>query len=365
MNKLKFAVVGDLVPGGSLIKNTLDPLSGISSEFSGCDFIWANLECSIPFEYTPIENRSSKVPGDYETLLRIIGDRKFVFSMANNHAMDYDLKNLLNTKGLLNKENIEVFGIGFSQEEARKPSFFEFSGIKIGLAAYSSDAKWVGDHLKENCGEYVSILNDKTIEEVNRYSKLVDHLFVALHFGKEFVDYPISEDREIARTLIDNGASAVFGHHPHVYQGYEIYKGKPIFYSMGNFLFPSFNEPQKLRWTLKERTGLAVKINILDHESFDWEINPTVYDSKTGQVKIFSGRRKQKVLARVNRISIPLSLNKTEYKNKFEAHFKFISIKLIVRGIIRNIFKPRSKHLIMFYKLTKQILFGLPAKKST
>jgi hypothetical protein len=365
MDNLKFAVVGDLVPGGSLIEKNIDPLKEIDSTFSDCNFIWANLECSIPFENTPINNRSSKVPGDYSTLLSVIKSRKFIFSMANNHAMDYDLKNLLKTKELLSKNNIELFGIGSNQEEARKPHLFEFNGVKIGLAAYSSDDKWVGGHLKERPGEYISILNEKTIKEVKEYSKLVDHLFVALHFGKEFTNYPIPGDIEIARLLIDNGASAVFGHHPHVFQGYEIYKGKPVFYSLGNFLFPSFNKPQKLRWTLKERTGLVVKIKIINQESFNWEIIPTAYETGSGMVKKLAGRKSRKVFLKLNRISDPLALSKAEYKKIFEVHFKFVLTKIIVRGITRNIFNPQQKHFIMFFKLVKQFLLEYPAKKST
>lgn len=364
MYNLKFVVVGDLVPGGSLIDKKNDPLSDLNSEFSAYNFIWANLECSIPFEFAPIKNRSSKVPGDYDTLLRIINNRKFIFSMANNHAMDYDLKNLLKIKELLCKKNIEIFGIGSCQEEARKPHIFEFDGIRIGLIAYSSDAKWVGDHLKERSGEYISILNERTVEEVKEYSKLVDHLFVALHFGKEFVDYPMPEDIKIARMLIDNGASAVFGHHPHVFQGYEIYKGKPVFYSLGNFLFPSFNKPQKLRWTLKERTGLAVKIIIVNQDSFTWEIVPTIYDTETGLVNKIVGSKSQKVKLKLYRISKPLALNRIEYNNKFESHLKVVLAKLIVRGITRNIFKPQQKHLIMFSKLVRQLFLEFPIKKS-
>lgn len=365
MSKIEFAVVGDLVPGGKLSGQNIDPLKGIYSKFSSCNFIWANLECAVPFEYTPIKNRSSKVPGDLEVLKRVTCNRKFTFSMANNHAMDYNLQNLLKTKMFLNEKNIQVFGVGNCQEEARKPFLFEKDGIKIGLATYSSDAKWVGDHLQNKPGEFISILNKKTIEEVKEYSRLVDYLFVALHFGKEFIDYPVPNDREIARALIDNGASAVFGHHPHVFQGYEIYKGKPIFYSLGNFLFPSFNKPQKLRWSKKESTGLSIKVNIADKENFQWEIIPTYYDHRLAVVKEISGRKYKKTLSRLNRISKPLAYGKVEYQNKFNSHLKYVSSKLISRGIIRNILKPKAKHLTMFLKLTKQVLPTTPAKKST
>ncbi len=365
MSEIEFAVVGDMVPGGTLTNLNVDPLREMDPEFSSCNFIWANLECTVPFEYTPINNRSSKVPGDLNALNKIINSRKFVFSMANNHAMDYNLQNLLKTKTFLNENNIQVFGIGSSQVEARKPYLFEMNGVKIGLAAYSSDARWVGDHLQNKPGEFISILNRKTIEEVREYSKLVDYFFVALHFGKEFADYPVPDDMEIARALIDNGASAVFGHHPHVFQGYEIYKCKPILYSLGNFLFPSFNEPQKLRWSKKERTGLAVKINIADKRYLKWEIIPVYYDQKHAAVKKITGKKYSKIISVLLKISQPLALNKQKYRKKFSTHLRYLSGKLIFRGIIRNILKPKAKHFSMFIKLTKQVLPGTPVKKST
>ena len=361
METIKFAVAGDIAPGGNLIsKQIVDPLLYINPVIMDCEFLWANLECPVAFEDTPIKNNSTLLSGDLEVLLKIIGNRKMVLSMANNHAMDYGLLSLLETKEILTQNGVNVFGVGAFQNEARKLFVCQLSGIKIGMIAYSSDEKWVGDHLKGEAGTYISILNEQSFNEVIRYSREVDHLFIAVHFGREFTDYPVPNDITISRQFIDAGASAVFGHHAHVIQGYDVYKGKPIFYGLGNFIFPFFNKPSKLRWTKKESTGLLVKMSITKTDIVSWKLVPTFYSNEEMMVVKLNEQKRHNLLVDVYKKSSAIKLTPKKYIKKYNQHIKWVSFKLIFRGILRNIYKPKLKHFHLLQKLIKQILFGVP-----
>src|SRR5690606_3657601 len=117
--------------------------------------------------------------------------------------------------------------------------FIEINGIKIGFFAGTScdfsalKDKWT-DKDKVGC----SWINQIQVNNIIRTAKeQCDHLIILSHGGIEFMDVPLPEWRDRYRELIDLGADAVIGTHPHVPQGIEIYNKKPIFYSLGNFYF--------------------------------------------------------------------------------------------------------------------------------
>lgn len=364
MQKLNLLVTGDFSPGGNFSGINYDPLAQISKLIDDSDLVWSNLECAIPFGESPIKNNSCIVPGDVEFLKNSIKSRKFVFSMANNHAMDYGLISLIKTKSLLNTWNTKVFGVGPNQQEAREPFFTEINGVKICFLAYTSDKKWVGDHLKNIPGKYISILSEDSIAEVKKYSKEADHTFVGLHFGREFIDYPIWDDMMIARRMIDAGASCIIGHHPHVIQGHEVHNGKPIFYSLGNFMFPPYTEPQVIRPGKKETKSILVKFE-LDKSKLNWQFYPTRLNLSTKQVELIEGNEEMKIREKIKQISEVLKLDKEKYEHLFIKHLKKTSLLLILRGSFRNILHPKRKHFGMVWRLVKQFIFGLPQKQTS
>lgn len=175
-----------------------------------------------------------------------------LLSLANNHILDYYDKGLFDTFELLKKNNIGFSGSGRNLEEARKPAVIEKKGKKIGLLSYTdmSELWYKGNPNirfaaeKEKAGvaprklEYIK-------EDIERIRQSVDILIVSLHWGvEESFDIPGSQV-EFAHEVLDFGADMILGHHPHQFQGIEIYKGKPIFYSLGNFIFDQ-NDPENL-----------------------------------------------------------------------------------------------------------------------
>jgi poly-gamma-glutamate synthesis protein (capsule biosynthesis protein) len=171
-------------------------------------------------------------------------------SLENNHILDYYEKGLFDTFEILNKGGIKYSGVGKSLQEARKPTIIERKGIKTGLLSYTDMAgiTYLGNPSisfgagSEKAG--VIPLDLSLIkEDVAKARDEVDILIVSLHWGIEESFEVSREQVEMAHEILDGGADIILGHHPHQFQGIEIYKGKPIFYSLGNFIFDQ-NDPE-------------------------------------------------------------------------------------------------------------------------
>jgi poly-gamma-glutamate synthesis protein (capsule biosynthesis protein) len=153
---------------------------------------------------------------------------------ANNHSADFGTEGLLETIRQLDSAKIKHIGIGRNFTEARKPVVLIRNGIKVGFFGYGGVKDYIAERTKPgttSCNE-VLILKD-----IQKLKSNVDFVVVNLHWGNELAIYPDSSQIALAHRLIDGGADLIIGHHPHVLQGVEQYKGKVIAYSLGNFVF--------------------------------------------------------------------------------------------------------------------------------
>lgn len=186
-----------------------------------------------------------------------------LFSIANNHAFDWGDEGFNKTKLALGDQS---FGAG-TYDEAYKVKVCEVNGIKIGFLALSYAAyTGVFDDVLHHDGLGCAYINDLRVNhDIMEAKKTVDHLFVLPHDGIEYIDVPLPETIARYRDFIDYGADGVIATHPHCPQGWETYKGKPIFYSLGNFLFNS-KEGYDYRATNRPHwyEGLCVVLTIND-----------------------------------------------------------------------------------------------------
>ncbi|KUO72512.1 MAG: hypothetical protein APF77_12065 [Clostridia bacterium BRH_c25] len=159
-----------------------------------------------------------------------------LLSLANNHTMDQGREGLTDTIKVLESYGIKTVGAGMSRSEARKPVFIEKGKTRIGFLGYS-DFPPEGYMYDEDKADVARADMKSLGEEAKAAREQCDFLVVSFHWGKEFDRYPGDRQREMAHTAIENGADLVIGHHPHVLQSVEEYKGKLIFYSLGNFVF--------------------------------------------------------------------------------------------------------------------------------
>lgn len=205
---------------------------------------------------------------DVPSFLRGLGFN--LFSLANNHAFDWGEEGFQKTKGVLGNDS---FGAG-SYEEAYKVIIREVNGIRIGFMALSFAAyAGVFNDVTHHEGLGCAYINDLRVNHVIiEAKKKVDFLIVLPHDGIEYIDIPMPETIARYRDFIDYGADGVIGTHPHCPQGWEEYNGKPIFYSLGNFLFNSkdgydYRATNRPHWY----EGLCV-IMTIGHDTLKWEV---------------------------------------------------------------------------------------------
>jgi poly-gamma-glutamate capsule biosynthesis protein CapA/YwtB (metallophosphatase superfamily) len=154
-----------------------------------------------------------------------------VISLANNHVFDFGAGGLEDTLAHVRAAGLEPVGAGVTAEEARREVVVEVRGVRVGFLAFT---EMTNEHLSST--GFVGRL-DQATARVAEVSARVDVLLVSLHWGVQFHARPGRWQRRLAQRLIDAGADAIIGHHPHVLQTVETYAGKPIVYSLGNFVF--------------------------------------------------------------------------------------------------------------------------------
>ncbi|MGN8799872.1 CapA family protein [Candidatus Merdisoma sp. HCP28S3_D10] len=177
-----------------------------------------------------------RVDPKYVSLLPELGVD--VVTLANNHMLDYGRGPLKETLEALDEAGILHVGAGQNLEEASALKTIEAGGWTIGflgatrvIPEHSWTASW------SNSGLFTTYDPTKLLGEIQAAKQQFDYVVVYVHWGIERNTEPEEYQKSLARQYIDAGADAVIGAHPHVLQGIEYYQGKPIFYSLGNFIF--------------------------------------------------------------------------------------------------------------------------------
>lgn len=159
-------------------------------------------------------------------------------TLANNHMLDFGRGPLTETLAALDGAGIAHVGAGEDLEAAKALAVFEIGGKTLGFLGASRvipEASWNAS--RYNSGVFTTYDAAQLVEEIRKAKESCDFVAVLVHWGVERNTLPEDYQKTLARQYIDAGADAVIGSHPHVLQGIEYYQGKPIFYSLGNFIF--------------------------------------------------------------------------------------------------------------------------------
>ncbi len=157
-----------------------------------------------------------------------------ILNVANNHALDFGPAGLRRTLAALREQGIRSVGVNDASSR-RGCEVIECNGLRVGFLAYcQTDASGRQDGLLIN-----RIDRGVILEHLRGLRTRCDIAVVSLHWGFEYVYYPSPEQIELARDLVAGGAALVLGHHPHVVQGIEEFRGGLIAYSLGGFQFES------------------------------------------------------------------------------------------------------------------------------
>ncbi len=180
-------------------------------------------------------------------VLPILKDAGFdIVSFANNHVGDWNTDAFEDTLSRLEENEILKTGAGINKEDVENPTIIEKNEIKFGFLGFSDvGPNWI--EAKKNTPG-ILLASDPRFEEIIINAKTkCDVLIVSIHFGDEYKLVHNSRQENLAHSAIDNGADMIIGHHPHVMEDIEEYKGKTIVYSLGNFIFDQYFSKDTMR----------------------------------------------------------------------------------------------------------------------
>lgn len=265
---VRFAAVGDIgVPGEAMEVI----LRNVADELRSADVAFCQLEL-------PISDRGELVPqvvtcekSHPRTAAILKRDGVDVVSWASNHSLDFGTSAFLDTIGALEQEGLVPLGVGTDLASARQVRLVERDGVRIAFLGFCSvlpAAYWATEHRAgvvpvratttwepfepaqpgtpgtiRTVAHPVDLAN--LVEDVTRAREMADVVIVSQHWGVHFTRAVIADyQREVAHAAIDAGADLIIGHHAHILKGVEMYRGKAIFYSVGNFALHLSLDPE-------------------------------------------------------------------------------------------------------------------------
>ncbi len=304
--EVSFMAVGDVMLGRHIAKvmNAAGadfPFQAIAPTLRKSDVVFGNLEAIIASDKDKLSypGKPYNFHASKEAAPALKNAGFTILSLANNHAMDYGPAPLANTRGLLAAQGIITFGSGTNIDAARSPAIITKNGIRIGFLGYgTAHAKSVYATAKK---AGIALIRPYDIEEdIKALREQVDVLIVSLHWGIEYESKPTKEQRALAHDIIDWGADMIVGHHPHVMQGIEVYKGKIIAYSLGNIIFDQKGKGTDwdviLTCTFRKKGPCSVEIIPLDR-------------FKTYFPRVAEGKSRSSILGELRKRSMPINAN--------------------------------------------------------
>jgi len=236
---------------GALVERGGDPLAGFAPLFAQADIRIANLECVVAT--TGQAGHKNYTFRAHPRVLPVLKRHLDGVTLANNHSGDYGREAFAQMLGLLRQAGLAQAGGGMNLAEAHTPWIVERHGLRIALLSYNEFMPRSFEANHDAPG--IAWSEDEQVVDDIRKARSVHHADVVIpfmHWGWENEPVANARQRQLARKMIDAGADAVIGGHPHVTQDIEHYQGKPIVYSVGNFVMKETdNEAQRQAWVLR------------------------------------------------------------------------------------------------------------------
>jgi poly-gamma-glutamate synthesis protein (capsule biosynthesis protein) len=160
-----------------------------------------------------------------------------VVNLSNNHAFDAGESGFMDTLGVLKAAGIHCIGVGENLQDARAGTLLDVRGTRILFLCYTQYCNAHFASLADSCPGILPLARQLMVEDVQAGAAKSDIVIVCVHWGHEHQPNAHPRQVEIAHDLIDAGAGAIIGHHPHVPQAIEVYRQRPIVYSLGNLIF--------------------------------------------------------------------------------------------------------------------------------
>lgn len=244
------AFVGDIMLGRSLAQRIADGkgdaiFDSVGTVLQSADIAVGNLECAIGEGGTKAKKGYAFLAPPLSA--SILGHAGFdLLSLANNHSFDYGPDVFRQTQQLLADNGMKIVGAGVDESQAYSAIEYEIHGTRLAFLSYADVPVERGgfDTKSWTAGESTPGIawadDERIISDLQVWRARADFLVVLFHYGIEGSVTPDNRQVELAHLAVENGADLVVGSHPHLMQKEETYKGRLIFYSMGDFVFDDF-----------------------------------------------------------------------------------------------------------------------------
>jgi poly-gamma-glutamate capsule biosynthesis protein CapA/YwtB (metallophosphatase superfamily) len=356
METVKVLLTGDFCPVlriEQLARQNLPHLvfNDMLHEFQGSDLNVIDLECPLIEGGKPIIKTGPNIKASPETINLLKFARINLAAMANNHILDYGDEGLSKTVKLCQENGIGTVGIGRNLNEARNPYSVTIKGLKLKIINITEN-EWSITNGNVPGANPLDLINN--YRDISQAKSQADVVIIIFHGGNEFYELPSPRVKETLHYFAEAGATAIISHHTHVSSGYEIYKGVPIFYSLGNFCY-DIHDHHDREWNY----GFAVLLKI--SEKIDFEIIPVVQNKEKPGVFKLNGPEKNAFLGRIKYLSGIISNdellkerfadysreNAYRYDLLFEPYRNKYIAFLKKRGFFPSLISKRKKRLFL------------------
>ncbi|ALZ62450.1 CapA family protein [Bacillus cereus] len=290
-------------------KNGADyPFQHVKEEIKKADISFVNLESAFTTKEKKAPGQLFWIKSDPSTLQAIKNTGYDIVNIGNNHTLDYGQDGLLDTISHVEKLKFPYIGAGKNAKDAYTAREMTVKGKKfkfLSFVRFMPDSNWVAGENKPGVANgYDLNLVTKTIKE---QKKDADYLIVYMHWGVEKSNRPVEYQKQYVSKMVEAGANAIVGSHPHWLQGFEYYNKVPIAYSLGNFLFPSYVNGKSAE------TGVLT----LTFKGKDVQMSFNPYIIRNNQVSPVNEGEKKKALQYLQTISTDVEIDDTgKIKNK-------------------------------------------------
>ena len=277
------------------------PFQHVKPEIEKADYSFVNLESAFTTREKKYPGQLFWIKSDPSTLQAIKNTGYDIVNIGNNHTLDYYQDGLLDTISHVEKIGLPYIGAGKNASDAYTARDVTIKGKKfkfISFVRFMPDSAWVATNDKPGIANgYDLNLVTKTIKE---QKKDADYMIVYMHWGVEKTNRPADYQKEYVQKMVEAGANAIVGSHPHWLQGFEYYNKVPVAYSLGNFLFPDYV------------TGHSAETGVLTlkFKGKDVQMSFNPYMIRNNQITPLQDTEKQNMLQYLQSISNNVQIDK-------------------------------------------------------
>lgn len=286
---MKIFIAGDLVVNQLYnVDNCID--DNVLELFRNTDHNIVNLEAPITKNNSKILKTGPHLKSREESVIPVLQNLKIdVVTLANNHILDYGIQGLYDTFNSLSKNNISYVGAGENLQNAAKVLTIEQNGLKVAVLNFCENEWSIAKEDKPGANPMSIIDNANQIIDAK---KTHDKVICIIHGGHEYYNLPSPRMQKQYRFYAEQGADTVVGHHTHCFSGNEVYRGIPIYYSLGNFLFMKRNTNDE--WY----TGLVLEMDFSTNE-IKHRLHPVKQQKENFNLSLLTGNEKNQVLEKI------------------------------------------------------------------